>query len=95
MLTTNSTSPIPLAGDRIRLISMENDPDPIPPGTLGTVTWVSLYHDDPNDLLSQISVDWDPVDGRHRCLMLLPATDRWVIVNPVDEPTEDAWSFWV
>lgn len=95
MHTMSNTSPIPLAGDRIRLISMENDPDPIPPGTFGTVEWVSLYHDDPNDCLSQIQVEWDLVDGQRRCLMLLPSVDRWVIENPVEEPTEDLWSFWM
>lgn len=28
------------AGDRIELISMPEDPDPIEPGTQGTITWV-------------------------------------------------------
>lgn len=92
MSMTSNISPIPLAGDRIRLISMDNDPDPIPPGTLGTVEWVSLYYDDPENNLSQISVEWDLDNGQTRTLMLLPSVDRWVIENSTPEP---AWSFWV
>ena len=28
-------------GDRIELVEMPEDPDPIPPGTQGTVDWVN------------------------------------------------------
>lgn len=34
---------IPETGDRIRLIEMGSDPDPIPPGSTGTVTSVTTF----------------------------------------------------
>lgn len=45
-------------GMRIRLLSMPDDPDPIPVGTEGTVTSVSriCLGVEPYD---QVSVDWD------------------------------------
>lgn len=42
-------------GDRIELISMPEDPDPILPGTQGTITWVGPdFQDEP-----QYAVAWD------------------------------------
>lgn len=63
------------AGDRIRLVSMPNDPCPIEPGTTGTVRGV-------NDLRSltgrwQIDVDWDT----DRSLFLVPG-DLYEVIPP-------------
>lgn len=49
------------AGDRVRLLSMTDDPDPIPAGTTGTVTGVYPLSD-----WTQVDVDW----GNGRSLML-------------------------
>ena len=59
------------AGDRIRLISMTDDPDPIPAGTTGTV--VGVY---PHSDWTQVDVDWDT----DRSLMLSIPPDRVAIV---------------
>lgn len=61
------------AGCRIRLVSMTNDPNPIPAGTTGTVR-------DIRDLRSiglgwQIDVQWD----NHRGLKLIPGDEYEVI----------------
>jgi len=64
-------------GDRIRLLHMPDDPDPIPAGSTGTVVRVT---DGP---LAQISVDWD----NGRCLNLVPEIDRFEIVDRA-EPAE-------
>ena len=53
-------------GDRVKLISMEDDPDPIEEGTEGTV----IHIDD----LPQIHVDWD----NGRILAIIPGKDRFV-----------------
>ena len=58
-------------GDRIRLIKMQDDPDPIPPGEIGTVTGIS-HHDDDDDIWHQVDVDWD----QGRTLMLTMPPDR-------------------
>ena len=60
-------------GDRIRLISMPQDPDPIPVGSLGTVVAVHDHRD-----WIQVEVDWD--NGRK--LMLSLPEDRVTIVAP-------------
>jgi hypothetical protein len=60
-------------GDRIRLISMPQDPDPIPVGSLGTVAGVHDHRD-----WIQVEVDWD--NGRK--LMLSLPEDRVAIVEP-------------
>jgi hypothetical protein len=52
------------AGDRIRLLSMD-DPDPIPVGTTGTV--VGVY---PQSDWTQVDVDWD--NGRSLMLSIPP-----------------------
>lgn len=61
-------------GDRIELIEMRDDPDPIPPGSKGTVNHIV-------DTLGmcQIGVDWDPEVGRS--LALAPSSDRWVVID--------------
>lgn len=57
------------------LTSMSDDPDPIPPGTQGVVTWVG----DPDVTPRQVGVKWD--DGR--TLMLLHGVDKYRIVPTV------------
>jgi Domain of unknown function (DUF4314) len=53
------------AGDRIRLISMVDDPDPIPVGALGTV--LDIFQ---RDGWLQVDVDWD--NGRALMLTIPP-----------------------
>jgi len=60
-------------GDRIRLISMPEDPDPIPVGTLGVVLRVIDYRE-----WQQVEVAWD--NGRK--LMLSLPEDCVAIVPP-------------
>lgn len=60
--------PSPLAvGTRIALVAMPSDPDPLPPGTQGTVTGGNG---------AQVYVDWDG----GRSLILLPGVDRWRVI---------------
>ena len=48
----------PHTGDRIRLLSMPEDPDPLAPGSLGTV--VSVHRrGSGTDAWLQIDVEWD------------------------------------
>ena len=58
-------------GDRVRMLQMPDDPDPIPAGSTGTVTRVT---DGP---LAQVSVDWD----NGRSLSLVPGTDQFEVIN--------------
>jgi hypothetical protein len=60
---------IPEVGTRIRLVAMPDDPEPVPPGTTGTVTSVYRFADG-----AQVSVDWDPSAGRSLCLWIPPDT---------------------
>jgi hypothetical protein len=46
------------AGDRVRMVFMPDDPDPIPAGTEGTVRDVQQM-DWGHDKFSQVSVVWD------------------------------------
>ena len=55
---------VPAVGERIRLISMPEDPDPIPAGSLGTVRAIHPHH-----RWTQVEVDWD--NGR-RLMLSLP-----------------------
>ena len=59
-------------GDRIRLLSMPDDPDPIPAGSKGVVIDVT---DGP---LAQITVEWI---GINRTLALIPDVDRFEIIK--------------
>jgi hypothetical protein len=59
-------------GDRIRLISMPEDPDPIDPGTCGVI--VGIY---PQSDWVQIDVQWD----NGRTLMLSVAPDGVETIN--------------
>lgn len=62
-------SPSITTGDRVRLIEMMAEPDPIPPGTLGTVWMI--------DALGTVHVSWD--NGRE--LGLVPERDRYELVT--------------
>ena len=58
-------------GDRVKLISMPNDPFPIEPGSVGTVVAVTTGQ------FAQIDVDWD--SGRSLCL--IPGVDEWEVIR--------------
>ncbi len=60
------------AGDRIRLIEMVDDPDPIPAGTVGTVSKIHFHSD-----WTQIEVSWE--NGRK--LMLASPPDKFEIIE--------------
>ena len=64
-----------LPGDRIRLIKMSNDPDPIEPNTTGTVKKVGTVYMFGED---HLYVDWD--NGRR--LSLLVGTDEFEVIEP-------------
>ena len=67
-----------LPGDRIRLLSMPDDPDPIPAGSTGTVVSATT------GTFAQIEVDWDTSD---RSLALIPGVDQYEIIAFADDPT--------
>ena len=60
-------------GDRVRLVSMTDDPDPILEGEIGTL--IAVY---PQDGWHQVDVQWDS----GRSLMLVIPPDRVEIVSP-------------
>jgi hypothetical protein len=62
----------PKPGDRIRLVAMTDDPDPIPPGTTGTVAAVRYQR-----TWSQVDVKWD----NGRTLMLVVPPDQFEILS--------------
>lgn len=62
---------LPAAGDRVRMIGVMEDPDPLPVGAEGTVRGVS-----PAPPFAQIDVEWD----NGRTLFLLPG-DPFVVVR--------------
>jgi hypothetical protein len=64
-------------GDRIRLIEMPDDPDPIPAGATGTVIAVTTGP------YAQIDVRWD---NSSRSLSLVPGVDRFEIIGHTDNP---------
>ena len=66
---------IPGVGDRIRLVSMHDDPDPIPPGQTGTVASVERLLTEGAGWL-QIDVNWD----KGRSLMLVSPPDRFEVI---------------
>ena len=70
----------PKPGDRIRLVAMPEDPDPILPGATGTVTAVRQYGFG-RDAWQQVDVDWD--DGR--TLMLVVPPDEFEVLAAKDK----------
>ena len=66
---------IPQIGDRIRLVAMDNDPDPIPAGQTGTVVRINRVEDEP--VWHQIDVAWD----NGRTLMLVTPGDEFEIID--------------
>ncbi len=67
---------LPIPGDRIRLVAMPGDPDPVAPGTTGTVRDV-LHVSASVSPFIQIEVEW--VDGRR--IMLSVPPDSFEIIN--------------
>ena len=65
-------------GDRIRLLHMPDDPDPIPAGSTGTIESVT------EGPLGQVWVSWD----NGRALALVPGVDRFEIIERGPEPDE-------
>lgn len=63
------TPPLPKVGQRIRLLEMPHEPDPLPAGACGTVRDVVSVGKD----TWQVEVAWD--GGRKLCLAIPP--DRW------------------
>ncbi len=61
-------------GDRIRLLYMPDDPDPIPAGATGTVLRVD------GGALPQVHIAW----GSGRTLALIPGVDTW---ETIERPT--------
>ena len=66
----------PRQGDRIRLLAMFDDPDPIQVGQLGTVVSVSR-HGGGKDDWHQVDVAWD----NGRALMLVSPPDQFEFVS--------------
>ena len=66
-------------GDRIRLLSMPDDPDPIPVGSTGTIVSVT------EGPLGQVHVKWD---GSNRSLSLVPGVDRFEVIKRGPEPAQ-------
>ena len=64
-----------LPGDRIRLIKMSDDPEPIEPNTTGTVKKVGTVYMFNED---HLYVDWD----NGRTLSLLVGTDEFEVIEP-------------
>ena len=62
-------------GDRIRLVAMGNDPDPLPSGSTGTVVGVHAHNG-----WIQIDVDWDS----DRALMLSIPPDAAERIRPTE-----------
>jgi len=73
-------------GDRIRLVAMPNDPDPVPTGSVGTVQYVLCDSQSQPKHMDQIQMTWDS----GRTLNLAPEVDRYEIDRtPVIEEEED------
>lgn len=71
-------NPLIKVGDVITLVSMGNDPDPILPGTVGTVTCINVPDQSVPQHLDQIGVEWE----NGRALFLLANADRFELVRP-------------
>ena len=66
----------PKPGERIRLLAMPDAPDPVPPGTTGTVTSVHPVRSG-GRLWHQVSVAWD----NSRSLMLAVPCDEFEVLG--------------
>jgi hypothetical protein len=66
-------------GERIELVDMPEDPDPIAPGSEGTVTDVRRVSQ-PGGYFWQVEVDWD--NGRTLMLSVPPDRARVVRKHP-------------
>ena len=64
-----------LPGDTIKLITMKNDPNPIPPNSTGTVTGINTAYVFNED---HLNVEWD----NGRTLSLLVGTDEFEVIEP-------------
>jgi hypothetical protein len=73
-MNENDTQPTINPGDRIKLIEMPDDPCPIAPGTLGTITGIGPAIFGLKG--RQIIVQWD-ID---RSLMLVEGIDRFEVI---------------
>jgi hypothetical protein len=80
MLDAETRRQMPRQGDRIRLLAMRDDPDPIEVGQLGTVLSIAR-HGAGKDAWHQIDVAWD----NGRTLMLVSPLDQFEIVRDVPE----------
>lgn len=63
-------------GDKVKLLKMDNDPNPIPIGTTGTITNINEVSKN----FTQVSVDWD----NGRSLMLCLPEDQ-IEIFPVSQ----------
>jgi hypothetical protein len=70
----------PQPGDRIRLVAMPDDPDPVPQGTTGTVQAVHPHGSSGGQWL-QVEVNWD--NGRK--LMLSVPPDQFEVMHACAE----------
>lgn len=62
---------LPQVGDKLLLIKMDDDLNPISPGATGVVEAVSN---------NQIWVKWDKGEHEDRELAVLPDKDEWIII---------------
>jgi hypothetical protein len=74
----DKNAPMPVLGDRVTLLNMPDDPDPIAPGTEGTVDWIGDEAVEPR----QIGVKWD----NGRSLLLLQGVDLYEIASKPTPP---------
>lgn len=66
----------PQVGDRVRITGvMPDEPNPVPVGSEGTVTWVNTWTD---RLTEQFAVDWD---GDVKSNIYLLGSDPWKVVR--------------
>ena len=70
---------LPQKGDRVRLLRMQDDPDPIVPGATGTVV-SAARHGFGKDAWTQIDISWD----NGRLLMLVSPPDEFEIIQRAD-----------
>ncbi len=70
---------LPQKGDRVRLLRMQDDPDPIAPGTTGTVV-SAARHGFGKDAWAQIDISWD----NGRSLMMVTPPDELKIIQSAD-----------